>query len=196
MRLFAALELPEEVIACLQNQVELGRAVAPELRWVEPAQWHITLAFYGDVPDSSVDDLSARLVRAVSRVPAFTASIGEPGRFGSTRRARVVWVGLDQGREQVSRLAAGARAAGRRAGLAHDDLAADARFRAHVTLARLAPPGPVEEVMEALAQGHHPTWRASEAVLVRSDLGAGEGGRARHSVLARAALGPQSGGAG
>ncbi len=191
MRLFAALELPEDVVSAIRAQVEPARALAPQLRWVSPGQWHVTLAFYGDVPQGSVDDLTTRLTRAARRVPTFTASIGDPARFGSARRTRVVWVGLNQGREQVSRLAAGARAAGRRAGLVRDDLAADARFRAHITLARVMPPGPVDEVLQALDPGSHPAWRADEVVLVRSELGSGEGGRARHTVLARAALGSQ-----
>ena len=73
-------------------------------------------------------------------------------------------------------------------GLARDDLAPQARFRPHVTLARAAPPRDVTDVLAALTLDDPPRWRCDEALLVHSELGAGEGGRPRHGVLARMAF--------
>lgn len=188
MRLFAALALPAPVIERLALAVAQARAVDPTLRWVSPEQWHLTLAFFGEVPEPRVDDLSERLRRAGGRTSPIQLQLGAPATFGSVRRARVLYAGLAEGTEEIARLAASCRAAGRRVGLARDDLAPQARFRPHVTLARAAPPRDVTDVLAALTLDDPPRWRCDEALLVHSELGAGEGGRPRHSVLARMAF--------
>jgi RNA 2',3'-cyclic 3'-phosphodiesterase len=185
VRLFAALALPPQATDRLAAAVARARAVDPSLRWVPPEQWHLTLAFFGEVPEPRVDDLTERLRRASSRTSPIAMRLGPPATFGSVSRARVVYTGLVDGAQATSRLAASCRAAGRRIGLTGDDLAPDARFRPHVTLARVAPPRDVTEVLAALTTDDPPGWRCSQALLVRSDLGAGEGGRPRHQALAR-----------
>jgi 2'-5' RNA ligase len=185
VRLFAALELPDEVRSALRARLADAQALAPDLRWVPIGQWHVTLAFYGEVDQRRVPELVERLGRAARRTRPFAVEVGEPGRFGSARRARVIWWGLGEGAEATRQLAASARAAGRRAGLTRDDLAADARYRPHVTLARVVPPHPVDDVLAALHGEVRPRWHAEQALLVRSELGAGPAGRARHSVHAR-----------
>lgn len=189
VRLFVALDLPDEVVATVSAQVDSAGELPNALRWVLPEQWHITLAFYGEVEERRVDDLTERLARAARRTQPFRLTLGDPGRFGSARRARVVWLGLDEGGEQLARLAASARAAGRRVGLRRDNLAPDVGFRPHITLARVVPSTGVEDVLEALRPAEHPSWTAQEAILVRSDLATSPGARVRHTVLERLPFG-------
>ena len=206
VRLFAALLLPSTVVDWLTSTVDAARAASaaagpadgPHLRWVSPDQWHVTVTFFGDVGDGRSADLQTRLTRAASRTPTLDLVLAAPGRFGSARRTRVLWEGLDGDTAALRSLAASCRAAGRRAGVQADGLAADARYRPHITLARVAPPGDVTAMSAALddavtgasTAGGPPAWRADELVLVRSDLGAGPKGRARHTVLSRFPLGP------
>jgi 2'-5' RNA ligase len=216
VRLFAALLLPSRVIEWLAGPVDAARAAAaagessdgPHMRWVSRDQWHVTVTFFGEVDDVRLDDLQARLARAASRAPVLDLSLARPGRFGSARRTRVLWLGLHGDTAALRALAASCRAAGRRSGLTTDGLAADARYRPHITLARVTPPGDVSAVTAALdaamdtapAAGPAdtpefigpPSWRAAELVLMRSDLGAGQQGRARHTVLSRFPLGPST----
>jgi 2'-5' RNA ligase len=48
MRLFVAVDPPEPVVGLLRSLARPGLAV---LRWTEPAQWHVTLRFLGQVDD-------------------------------------------------------------------------------------------------------------------------------------------------
>ena len=185
VRLFAALMLPPEATEWLRARKESAAAIAPDLRWTLPEQWHLTLAFFGDVEARHVDELGVRLARAASRRPALGLGLAHPGTFGSARRARVVWQGVDGDVAEVRTLAASCRAAGRRIGLSAEGLAARARFRPHVTLARVSPPGDVVQVLDVLTVPEYPRWTSREAVLVRSDLGAGPRGRAQHTVVSR-----------
>jgi 2'-5' RNA ligase len=69
MRLFAAVLPPVEVVRELAAEVaELRRLPGADgMRWTERAGWHFTLAFYGEVDDELVPELTARLGRAASR---------------------------------------------------------------------------------------------------------------------------------
>ena len=192
MRLFAALVLPAEVVAAVTAAVADARDVDPTLRWTSPAQWHLTVAFFGDVPAERLDDLQTRLSRAARRAPCLSLCLGGPGTFGSSRRSRVVWLGVQGDTDALRALAASCRAAGRRIKLTGDGVGASARFRPHVTLARLTPPGETSAVVAALARADRPCWRAETVTLVRSDLGAGPHGRAAHTALTTFALGSDS----
>jgi 2'-5' RNA ligase len=59
VRLFVAVWPPPEVQAVL---AELPRPVDPRVRWTTSPQWHVTLAFLGEVADDRVPALSTRLV--------------------------------------------------------------------------------------------------------------------------------------
>jgi 2'-5' RNA ligase len=202
VRLFAALLLPSRVVEWLAGPVDAAREAAaecsdgPRLRWVSGEQWHVTVTFFGEVTDDRLEDLQVRLARAASRASALDLVLAGPGRFGSARRTRVLWQGVDGDTAALRALAASCRAAGRRAGLTTRGLAADERYRPHITLARVTPPGDVSAVTAALdapRPSGPPSWRADGLVLVRSDLGAGAQGRARHTVLSRFPLGPSTG---
>ncbi|MFW6091466.1 MAG: RNA 2',3'-cyclic phosphodiesterase [Actinomycetota bacterium] len=173
MRLFAAIVPPPAVLEHLEA------AVAPvrddELKWTYANAWHLTLAFYGELADDRVPELVERLQRAAGRHRALELGFAGAGRFGS----RVLWVGCAGELDVLRSLARSCAAAGRRVGAAVDE---KRPFRAHVTLARARRPVNLRPYVDTLAGYAGPTWTARQVVLVRSDLGAGEGGRPRYET--------------
>ncbi len=136
--MFVAVVPPDEALADLDDFLE-PRRDAGEFRWAAIDQFHVTLAFLADVPERRLDDLEERLTRAAKRRTAFSAALAGGGAFPNVGRARVLWTGLDldeQARVEMTRLATGARAAAGKAGIAVDG----ARFKPHVTVARLKHP--------------------------------------------------------
>ncbi|MDQ3905721.1 MAG: RNA 2',3'-cyclic phosphodiesterase, partial [Actinomycetota bacterium] len=113
MRLFVALTPPDEVTEALRAITAALRELAPELRWTRPQQWHLTLAFLGEVDDALVDELTRRLDRAAARHPPLSLFLGGGGRFGH----RVLWTRVQGDRDNLRRLAGSAAAAARRSGL-------------------------------------------------------------------------------
>ena len=173
MRLFAAVWLPADVAA------HLDAAVAPHrdgiLRWTTVVTWHFTLAFYGQVDDTRVPDLKARLTRAAKRYPPLSLALSGCGQF--SRRA--LWIGCDGDLVPLRALAHSAAAAGRRVGASTDQ----SRFKAHVTVARAPKPTDLRPYVSALGTYQGITWTANALALVRSHLGAGENRRARYETL-------------
>ncbi|NLU74227.1 RNA 2',3'-cyclic phosphodiesterase [Streptomyces sp. HNM0575] len=89
MRLFTALLPPAHVLdgaAQLAEKVAELRAMdrAGRLRWADRANWHITLAFYGEVGDGQLDGLRERLSRAARRARPLRLRIAGGGQFGHT----------------------------------------------------------------------------------------------------------------
>ncbi len=90
VRLFVALTPPDAVVGELRASTAALRELAPDLRWTRPEQWHVTLAFLGEVADEVVDELARRLNRAAARYPPLSLAFGGGGRFGH----RVLWTGV------------------------------------------------------------------------------------------------------
>ena len=165
MRLFAAVLPPDEAVA------ELGRAVdrlmepeeAEGLRWTGPAGWHFTLAFYGDVPDEGVPELSRRLERAAARTAPFPLALRGGGHFGG----RALWVGASGDTAALRRLAERAGAAARKAGL---DTEEHRHYRPHLTLARGSGTVDLKPFVATLDAFAGQEWTVGELALVRSRL--------------------------
>lgn len=93
--------------------------------------------------------------------------------------------GSARGTQSLHALAAGARSAANAAGCVPDG----ARFRPHLTLARLRGREDATAWLRVLDTFGSSEWTADEIALVDSFLGDGPGGRARHEVVARLPLG-------
>ncbi|MGW6151979.1 RNA 2',3'-cyclic phosphodiesterase [Streptomyces sp. NPDC055144] len=168
MRLFAAVLPPDEALA------ELGRAVgqlkgarglegAEDLRWAGRPGWHFTLAFYGEVPDETVPELSRRLERAAARTAPFPLALHGGGHFGD----RALWVGAAGDVAALRRLAERAGAAARKAGLDTED---HRHYRPHLTLARGSGAVHLTPYAAALDTFTGEQWTVCELALVRSRL--------------------------
>ena len=137
MRLFVAVDLPEAVKESLGAAVAPLQAACPAARWVKPANWHLTLAFLGEVESGWVPALSRVLTEKLGREGGFRAHFGALGSFPNSGPVRIVWVGLEPSVRLV-RLAELVEDGLRSAGAPFDDKP----FRSHVTLARCQPPWP------------------------------------------------------
>lgn len=168
MRLFVAIVPPAQVLAELADAVAPLRAARPELRWTTEADWHLTLAFLGEVTDRVLPDLTVRLERAAARHPARQLAIRGGGAFPGPRRARVVWAGIESGVD-LAPLAASVAAGARRAGAPPPD--EGRRYRAHLTLARCRDQADVSELTSDLARFAGRPWIADSVRLIRSNPG-------------------------
>ena len=126
MRLFVAAPLPSEVRERLAGLC----AGLPRARWVEPRNMHITLRFIGEVDRGAAEDADAALAQV--RHQAFDLGLAGIGHFGSRRKVRSVWAGIE-GSDALVHLRQKIDSALVRAGHAPEHR----KFHPHVTLARL-----------------------------------------------------------
>lgn len=181
MRLFAALMPPDEVLDEIERAIAPHVGQVPGLRWPDRATWHITLAFFGEVPEHVLPELQVRLARAVGRHASLDLAFTGFGAFSSARRARVFWAGLSG--DPMIRLSESVKAGARRAGAVQTD---EKRFHPHLTLARAKTEMDLRPLVESLSEFSGSTWRAKAVHLVRSHQGA----QMRYESLAQWDLAP------
>ncbi|MFJ6086394.1 RNA 2',3'-cyclic phosphodiesterase [Streptomyces sp. NPDC092369] len=190
MRLFAALLPPERVLAELGSVVDELRLLpgADALRWTGRPGWHFTLAFYGEVDDAVVPELSAGLERVARGSEPFGLAVRGGGQFGD---GRALWAGAEGELAALRLLAERCEGAAREAGVGMRE---HRRYRPHLTVARSREAVDVRPCLERLDGFAGAAWTVGELVLVRSNLpgaetGAGTGEEPRYEAVARWVLG-------
>lgn len=135
MRLFVALDLPDEVRSAIAETIALLKRACREARWVRPDGMHITLKFIGHaVADGDTQKLQAlRAALASVRVNGpVEMRIRGLGFFPNARRPRVIWCGVEAS-ENLAELAADIERVLEPLGIP----AEKRKFTPHLTLARL-----------------------------------------------------------
>lgn len=196
MRVFVALRPSPEALEHLDAALEDVRATSGlSLRWGDPEQWHLTLAFRPDLPEGALEDTAQHLAVLAAGHSPLTLHLTGAGVFS----ARALWIGVGGETQRLAALMGEP--------LLEGELRE--RRRAHLTVARVSaraprpprrrrrgeasPPDPTQlllaDAVRALSVYRGPSWEATELELVRSELGQGRSGGPRHEVLATVPLG-------
>jgi len=200
VRLFAAVWPPQDVLDHLDLALGAVRRTLPgdgtgPVRWSARETWHLTCAFYGDVPDGRVAELTGALTTVAASVAPYPLRLRGAGVFSH----RTLWVGVGGDTGAQLALAHAAVAAGDRVGARPDDRP---RERAHLTIGRVRDPGArrgrgraarvraaepgvgegawvpfdAAALVGALAVYEGPEWTVDSLLLVASRPGEGRGG--------------------
>jgi RNA 2',3'-cyclic 3'-phosphodiesterase len=95
LRLFAAVQLPEEwlrALAAVRRNLEV--IAGGELRWVRPELMHVTLVFLGNQPSALLSEIESAMESAAAQCRPFGLSLGRLGVFGPPHGITVLWAGL------------------------------------------------------------------------------------------------------
>jgi len=87
-RLFVAIDLPESTCQLLANIDPHIRGV----RWIDAAQMHLTLAFFGDVAEI-IDSALREKLNAIE-FGAFFLPITGVGTFSAKGAPKIIWIGV------------------------------------------------------------------------------------------------------
>src|SRR5688500_12713590 len=104
LRTFIALDLGKPIRDRLIALQERFEAAGAKVKWVEPENIHLTLLFLGEVDQREVIDVCRAVGAVASSLPAFGLTIAGAGAFPNARHPRIVWIGVDQGAEEVCSL--------------------------------------------------------------------------------------------
>ncbi len=94
MRLFIAINFPDELRSALHGAMDPLRVAAPDVRWVDGPRIHLTLKFLGEQPETSVRPLMDMLARVSARYDPIDLELGTLNAFPNLRQPRVVWLGV------------------------------------------------------------------------------------------------------
>jgi 2'-5' RNA ligase len=94
-RTFIALELNESLQHLLGAIISGASQELPDLRWVDPAGIHLTLAFLGELTDKQVVAAIHASEEAAQQATPFEYRLKGLGTFGSPHQPRVIWMGIE-----------------------------------------------------------------------------------------------------
>jgi RNA 2',3'-cyclic 3'-phosphodiesterase len=162
MRIFIALDIPEEIRARMREYMERARAYAPEARWARVEGLHVTLKFVGAAGDGLVQQIKTALANV--KAAPFQVTFEGVGFFPNPKAGRVFWIGVSGG-EALARLASAVDAALGKLGIAREEK----DYHPHLTLAR-ASSHPLRELKPLLeaATPQFGTMTAREFFLYQS----------------------------
>lgn len=93
-RLFLAVPMPDEVRARIRALIARLEPAGWPMRWIDPANAHLTLHFLGDTPPEEAQIIRMTLPATVGSHEAFELRTAGLGVFPKMKRPRVLWLGL------------------------------------------------------------------------------------------------------
>lgn len=163
-RLFAAIVPPDTVLDALEVFVEPRRDADPDLRWTPRDNWHLTLAFFGDVPEGRIEPLQEALDGV--RCERFRLTLDGAGAFPDPAAGRVLYHAATDGSADVSALARRIRTAADRVGVPSDN----AKHQPHLTLARRRRPGQLTRWLRVVDSFPAQSFEVAGFCVMASDL--------------------------
>lgn len=157
MRLFVAVNFPDQAKAKLGSIVKELRRLPSDLKWVDEQNVHLTIQFLGNVPETLVSAIVDNLNCSVAGIAPFKINLGGVGVFRSVERPRVLWMGISGDTAALARLHAEVQEGLGQLGFEPERR----RFSPHLTLGRVRSPLGFSAIIE----------RAKELVAKKGELG-------------------------
>lgn len=164
MRLFVALSLPDGIVA----RLNLMCSGIPGAQWIEPANFHITLRFMGEVDEPTAEEINFNLSHI--EAPPLDLELQGLNTFGQGFKAHALWVGVPL-TPALAHLQSKIDSAVIRAGVPPEGR----KFVPHVTLARLNKPeaGRLQSFIEGNNLFKAGPFTADQFTLFESQTGKG-----------------------
>ena len=136
LRAFIAVEIPSEIQQAIHEATSSLRGeVGALVRWVPPENIHLTLKFLGDVSPAHVEQLTQMLRAEADSCPAFDIHVCGLGSFPNSKRARVIYIGI-QAPPELEALYLGIESSSRKLGY-ESDASGGRGFSPHLTIGRI-----------------------------------------------------------
>jgi len=168
VRLFLAIEVPAD----LRDRLAVVRHELPDeaWRWVSRENLHLTLKFLGETDPNQVLPLSEAIEAITAQRRGFQLSLCGLNLLPppeKNRLTKVLYAGVEKGREELATLAAEVEEAAAEAGFKPDRH----RFRGHATLARVRRgkhPQGTALLLDRWTEREFGSWFCDEVVLFES----------------------------
>jgi len=135
MRLFIAVNIPDEIkesLFAFQQELKLSLG---EVKWINKDQFHLTLKFLGETEENKIENIINGISKAVLKSKPFKLSFSGAGVFPDINKPRVIWAGTGAGKEELLKIAQEIEENLNPLGFQKDKR----EFSAHLTLGRFRP---------------------------------------------------------
>ncbi|MEW6410614.1 MAG: RNA 2',3'-cyclic phosphodiesterase [Nitrospirota bacterium] len=187
IRSFIAIEIPQDVKDTIVEIQKNLRKIGANIRWVKTDGIHLTLKFLGDIKETDISKIEARLKNVCNGFLPFILKVKDMGVFPDIKRPRIIWIGIEDASGTLQQLQG-------KIDFVIKDFCSKKekreRFTPHLTIGRIKLPyrdaGLLSEAMDEFEKSEVGTFEAKEVSLIKSDLKP-EG--AMYTTLARISIG-------
>lgn len=144
MRLFIGVWLAPAMVEEVAQFIGLARKTCSGFKWTGPENLHFTLKFLGETSPEKVRDLHQALETAAAAGTGFELRLGEAGYFPPKGAPRIIWLGVETGREQLVDLVDAVEKSCVQYGFSREDKP----FKPHLTIGRAKGEDPVVKLPE------------------------------------------------
>jgi 2'-5' RNA ligase len=168
IRLFFGAQVSMATLESVAATAEAMRRAAYEggyqIRWVAPANYHITLKFLGDASPEIVTAIRDRLEPRLASLPSFELTARGVGAFPDPGNARVIWAGVDDPSGGMSRIAEILESELDELGFRREERA----FHPHITMGRVKRVDDVSRILQSFTEQKFRSSRIESVTLFES----------------------------
>lgn len=132
VRAFLAIPLPQQLKDAVKTLQRNLRTQIPDARWVRPENLHLTLHFFGDVEQETLEKIKVSVLSVKGCKRPFPVEVKGLGAFPNWHRPRILWLGLEP-KDQLRQLHENCREQLQQAGLVTESRP----YSPHLTIGRL-----------------------------------------------------------
>lgn len=163
-RYFIGIPLPQEVRKKLKVQSWPGLSRYKDEKLVPQNNWHLTLAFIGNLDDGQLESLKS-LLKFFTWGGPFKVGIRNFGAFPNMEEGRVLYMGCEKGTDKITTLAEMLRRQLDDLEISYDQKP----FVPHVTLARMRSPKNLTRLLDNGKMKQEVTFEVDHMVLYDSE---------------------------
>lgn len=150
IRAFIAVPIDQTIRAGAGYIQEVLKKTGGDVKWVNTENLHLTLRFLGNIPEVNLQEYYKAVQKSVSFSSSFRISFQGLGVFPGFSRPRVLWIGIKQGKKEISQLAHNINTLLGQASLVDRDK--KEKFSPHLTLGRVCSRRGQEKLMKVLKE--------------------------------------------
>lgn len=105
IRTFIGVEIGDKSRVQAQAFVKKLMDADADIKWEPSHKFHVTLKFLDEILNEEVNNICLRVQRAVQNVPPFVLGLYGAGAFPSLEKPRNFWLGVNEGRDEITNLA-------------------------------------------------------------------------------------------
>ena len=169
VRTFIAIKLTPEIISDISRVQEELKRTSAQVKWVKPENIHLTLKFLGHITSEELEKVKIATRETLKPFRPFEINVSGLGAFPKINYPRVIWMGINKGKEELKRIAFSIEE-----NLSKNGFAKEKRtFSPHLTIGRVKSLKGRERLTEILT-GNRVTnlgnMRVTKISLIKSEL--------------------------
>ena len=169
IRVFAAIELVDAIKSEIGKFQDELRKVKADIKWVRLENIHLTLKFFGYIPEEQVLVIEKELEKITENVYIFSVLVEKIGSFPVSGNPKIVWAGINDPANQIVNLQKYIEASLKKLGFASEEHS----YTPHLTIGRIKGKNNLKNLLQLIKEKDNIKFGSmivKDISIIKSDL--------------------------